>query len=847
MGQKIYFYSPVKEIIEEKIIEEIFKALQRYFKYFSLNEKMEQSPLNLEKMEQLDIFQINDKSSPIIILYAPDIETLQEDSIATRLTNLGVPIIPLTIFSSESSHSRFRVWKPYSILELKRLVENLKLHLKKPESSHKTYLWEVPSIKIPDWWTWDVLIVDDEIKISAQERKIDASDFYQLFIKLLFNGQILPLPTSQSINVYVANFNDIENEKKIYQIEQNLQIKREGEIIHFNLETISNMDIIFVDLLEGGRFRGLKWIKEFEHIKKISGFPFVIALSHLSRYQGQFISASEDADYFLSKEDIISARGPAILDIMWFHLKKKNELLLETIEGNDIEKGNHIEVEGLEPKNNQKENKMENLLKLLYYSRYPNVKKIYVINPSSKGKSGADVYFVNVIIGEQEYITPKRVVKIDRLDNISFERYNFNKYISPYIESFTAVPSHNVAKSVIEENILAAHEYTAIGSWKDYFGKGIVDFAEFLLKFPDREKAKEKTYELFSHVLSPLHRSRIDIEKIGKEYGDYYKIRLSSLLNFFEVFLRFKNREIKENGSEGRIFQVYSVEIEEKGESESSNNKMKVKLLLKEEKKKIKLFIWRTTPFLFLRKGKIIKIKSENINENYVLEPSEDNDPVLAALGLSPALLLIPYCKDNCPKLFSYLSGNLTLDTQLNDLKKSPKLSLIHGDLHPRNILYSKSTDYLWLIDFPNSGPGPLAFDFVEFEVALRWFVLSKMVEKLYNSNKSLQNFWKNLEELEECIADFTNPENLSFINNFLEREKESIISTVLAIQTAEEYAFTHYFTTEFERKEYWTTCVLYALSLLGRASKEKNLILELMMAHLVEFIQKHHNIKIVK
>jgi hypothetical protein len=623
---------------------------------------------------------------------------------------------------------------------------------------------------------------------------------------LLFNGQILPLPASQSINVYVANFNDIENRKKIYQIEQNLQIKREREI-PFNLEIISNMDIIFVDLLEGGRFRGLKWIKEFEHIKKISGFPFVIALSHLSRYQGQFISASEDADYFLSKEDIISARGPAILDIMWFHLKKKNELLLETIKGNDIK------VEGLGPKNNQKENKMENLLKLLYYSRYPNVKKIYVIKSSPKGKSGADVYFVNVIIGEQEYITPTRVVKIDRLDNISFERYNFNKYISPYIESFTAVPSHNVAKSVIGENILAAHEYTAVGSWKDYFGKGIVDFEEFLLKFPDREKAKEKTYELFSHVLSPLHRSRIDIEKIGNEYGDYYKIRLSSLLNFFEVFLSFKNREIKENGSEKRIFQVYSVEIEEKEGSGSSNNKMKVKLLLKEEKEKIKLFIWRTDPFLFLRKGKLIKIKPENKNENYVLN----------------------------------LSGNLTLNTQLDDLKKSPKLSLIHGDLHPRNILYSKSTDYLWLIDFPKSGPGPLAFDFVEFEVALRRFVLSKMMEKLYNSNKSLQNFWENLEELEKCIADFTNPENLSFINNFLEREKESIISTVLAIQTAEEYAFTHYFTTEFERKEYWTTCVLFALSLLGKASKENNLILELMMAHLVEFIQTHHNIKIVK
>jgi hydrogenase-4 membrane subunit HyfE len=47
---------------------------------------------------------------------------------------------------------------------------------------------------------------------------------------------------------------------------------------------------------------------------------------------------------------------------------------------------------------------------------------------------------------------------------------------------------------------------------------------------------------------------------------------------------------------------------------------------------------------------------------------------------------------------------------------------------------------------------------------------------------------------------------------------------------------------------------VLYALYLLGRAAKEKKpeeeekkLILELMMAHLVYFIQEHHGIKIVE
>ena len=797
----LWFYSEIEES------EEIYNALKRYFEHVG-HFKLEKTPT----LSLSEIYERRDESR--IIVYAPDVETLQNTPIINTLTNLGIPVVPLVLSKSATPSCRFRVWEPYDVRELRRLMENLEFH-KRPAPGHYTYPWPLPSINIPDWWTWDALIVDDEIEFHKKDSvDIKMPSFYTLLIKLLLNGQILPL-SKGSINIYVSNFEEIEG-KKIYKINKEIPKNNQsnkycikGISVPFNHETISNMDVIFVDLLEEEKFKGLKWIKEFEHIKKISGFPFVIALSQLSRYQGQFISASEDVDYFLSKEDIISARGPSLLEIMWYHLQKKNELLLKVLDRDKSDK--KIEVKNLQ-KNGEH---IKNLLKLLYYSRYPDVKEIFVIKSSSKGKSGAGVYFVNVMIGDHDHITPTRVVKIDRLDNISFERYNFHKHISPHIESFTAVPSYNLAKIIIGENILAAHEYTAVGSWKDYFGEGIVDFEEFLLKYPDKEKVKEKTYQLFSLILSPLHRSRIDLKRIEEEYGEYYKIRLNSLLNFFEVFLRFKGREINKEARETgfKEFQVYS------GESEETEEKMRVKLFQKvqvEKKERIQLYTSQLEPFLFLRRGKIIKLNVEKKNDN-------EKDGYVLNLG--------PCCE-------------LFLNHELDELKKPPKLSLIHGDLHPRNILYSRSTDYLWLIDFFNSGPGVLAFDFAEFEVNTRWFVICEIIKKLSAKHDKLLTYFN---ELEECIMNFRNPETLSFINELKEPDKQSLISSVIAIQTAEEYAFTHYFPTEVERREYWTACGLFALCNLRRALKQNENVKAIMMKHLVYFIQQYRNIPLIK
>ena len=50
------------------------------------------------------------------------------------------------------------------------------------------------------------------------------------------------------------------------------------------------------------------------------------------------------------------------------------------------------------------------------------------------------------------------------------------------------------------------------------------------------------------------------------------------------------------------------------------------------------------------------------------------------------------------------------------------RYSLIHGDLHPRNIL--AEGDHVWLIDFGEAGVGPTLFDFAKLEVMLRLWCL---------------------------------------------------------------------------------------------------------------------------
>lgn len=773
--KEICFYSK----IDDEIKDEIYSALDRYF---SLGD------YELKKIQPENCSKCAEKNKCKVVVFALDIKMLQEDTFVNELTNRGSAVIPMVVFKSLSPSTRFRIWEPYCVLNLKEVRENLKNH-EIGDSHHLTYPWDVPHIKIPSWWIWDVLIVDDEIEIKD---KVSIPSFYKLLIKLLFKWHFLP-ESKGGINVYVSNFERIENDKRIYKI----KIDKDnitGEEIPFCLETLLNMDIIFVDLLQEKKFKGLRWIREFEHIKKISGFPLVIVLSRLSRYQGQLIPASEEADYFLSKQDILSARGCSLIEILWFHLQRRNELLLDILPKD-------VSVEGIGGV--LKEDEVEvrkDILRLLYYSRYPNVKEIQVIKSPSTGKSGAKVYFVNVRVGG--HLTPTRVVKIDRLDNISYERYNFNKYISPHIEAFTSVPSF-VVKMIRNSEILGGCEYPGVGVWKDYNGKWMVDFEEFLLEYPDREKIKEKTHELFDLVLAPLHRAEINLDQIKNEYGEYSETRLRNLLNFFEGVLRFENRSVElSDNSSGLPVQVYHVEAGE-------NNKLKMKLIYRENNGMVKFFVSEVDPFLFLRRGKILRInKSSNNEESYKIERL-----------------------------------NVSLNTNLKELQRPPKLSLIHGDLHPRNILYSHTTNYLWLIDFFTSGPGPLAFDFAVFEVNIRWFVISEIMKELTNKPRFLDF----LREIEEYIADFRNPEHLSFINNLQPTYKESLISSIIAIQTAEEYAFTNYFRTEVERREYWTTVGLFALCNWRRAMKGESLCVEkLLMMTLIDFIRERHNIRII-
>jgi hypothetical protein len=54
--------------------------------------------------------------------------------------------------------------------------------------------------------------------------------------------------------------------------------------------------------------------------------------------------------------------------------------------------------------------------------------------------------------------------------------------------------------------------------------------------------------------------------------------------------------------------------------------------------------------------------------------------------------------------------------------KVEVRFSLVHGDLHPRNVLASR--DNVWLIDFGKTGVAPTLYDFAKLEVGLRMWGL---------------------------------------------------------------------------------------------------------------------------
>lgn len=111
----------------------------------------------------------------------------------------------------------------------------------------------------------------------------------------------------------------------------------------------------------------------------------------------------------------------------------------------------------------------------------------------------------------------------------------------------------------------------------------------------------------------------------------------------------------------------------------------------------------------------------------------------------------------------SFFPLNMTLPNPLNILK-SPiidevKLTIIHGDLHAKNILID-AEDRFYLIDFSHTGFGDMYRDFIDLELSVRYELFSspkipheKRLTSLKSDNVSLEGL-KKLLRLEKCLLD---------------------------------------------------------------------------------------------
>ena len=112
---------------------------------------------------------------------------------------------------------------------------------------------------------------------------------------------------------------------------------------------------------------------------------------------------------------------------------------------------------------------------------------------------------------------------------------------------------------------------------------------------------------------------------------------------------------------------------------------------------------------LITRHGLLETVVRAAFDENSGLDISPADDRVLAGLGRGA-----PY--PNPLKLYSALLDEMLVGRR----------SIIHGDLHPRNILVDRD-GRPWLIDFGRVRQGHTLFDFIKLETYLRLDVLSKI------------------------------------------------------------------------------------------------------------------------
>lgn len=364
------------------------------------------------------------------------------------------------------------------------------------------------------------------------------------------------------------------------------------------------------------------------------------------------------------------------------------------------------------------------------------------------GFGGARVLVVIPVEDEDAY-QAKRVVKLGPRVMLEVERRNFKRFVQEYL--LTAIATQ---KRFVVHDAMAAIEYVFIGG-------GMLEPVEDLITYYMGHSARKITKILNDLLLDHLGeywyiQGRRVTEFAHEEYGAHLPPQVSLKLHHFsDDQLRPEGQTVLQNVKNYRPLEVDILlhncnlvkvgELRQMGRLEVVRIKPWAATLVHRDETKVRIRVeydrdsniaqqmqncHDVTVYgqvIATRPGLLEAVVRSAFSDCDEVQVSPDSDLVLADLGHGP------------------YSNPLKLYPDLLDRTLEVHQSIIHGDLHPRNILIDR-LGHPWLIDFGRVRKGHTLFDFIKLETYLRLDVLSRI------SDFSLTEYI----EFEEALVDAT-------------------------------------------------------------------------------------------
>ncbi len=536
-----------------------------------------------------------------------------------------------------------------------------------------------------------------------------------------------------------------------------------------------DIDLLFIGVPESQtgptRFQNIfKIPASIQRRKQVTPFPLLIALGNESHVSTAGYTLAQGIDFYLNRD----ALWPQSTEPQGGPGKEIQELVAAALSFRDwkFDRAKYLtKITGSLRTSSLPESFIEGdsfftteerkylLLKLV--SHLPKISRVVVRNRLNKGLSGAAfVGVVDPIQANGNQLLP-RVVKIDRADRLMYEKANYDRYVVGNIDNFCGriEPVVAVADSIerhakdnqAAQSPLAALAYTAVGISDDYEQPGsISDFDEELGQryltnaAPSEIPILQKIDLLYSKILKPFYRP------LSVKNGD---ARLSSLAAYYRAYIRPQLELIFESSRESTSKREADLAVQNSRLSFFRDDRCVVEYIqrthqdlhLTVRQKRSNYYFRLFVPpkhldrfeSILLRRGKEIEFTAQ-VSKTL---PDLLDEKLLEAIsvlkikrpeGQRPADLL--------HQITEGATGSLFLDPllcfrevelsarSLTQSNRGMRVSIVHGDLHLRNIMYTASTDSLWLIDFARTGPGHTCVDFTIPEVYIRQQMMAKII-----------------------------------------------------------------------------------------------------------------------